>query len=177
MNRRTFLTSLIGVLQALLALALMIPGFRAVFSAPRRRERDAPFLRAAPLDTLDIGEPYLATIQAARWDAYVRYPPNPVGRVWLIRESDPAGTEKVRCLQTICPHLGCGINFIPGRAAFACPCHASEFGFDGKSQFGPSPRDMDELECRVGEPDDAGRRWVEVRYREFQPGIAEQREV
>ena len=177
MNRRTFLACLIGVLDGLIALALLVPGLRAVFSTPRRRKDEVDFIRVAPLDVLKEGEPHLAVVEGERWDAYVRYPPSPMGRVWLIREPDSGGEPKVRCLHTICPHLGCGINFVQERQAFACPCHASEFDAGGKSRFGPSPRNMDELECRLSDPDESGKRFVEVRYREFQTGVPDQREV
>jgi nitrite reductase/ring-hydroxylating ferredoxin subunit len=96
----------------------------------------------------------------------------------------PAGGAKtilalprVRCLQTICPHLGCGIGYAADRGAFSCPCHASEFDAAGRRLSGPAPRDMDELECRVTEPDENGRRWVEVRYQEFQTGLSARRPV
>jgi Rieske Fe-S protein len=177
MQRRTFLAGLIGILDGLIALGLVVPGVGAIFSPPRRRKSKADFFRVARLAALKPGEPYLASVEADHWDAYVHYPPSPVGRVWLIRDSSSGGVEQVRCLQTICPHLGCGIDFVPGRQAFSCPCHASEFSTDGKSLFGPSPRNMDELECKVGEEDENGQRWVEVRYKEFQPGTAQQSEV
>jgi Rieske Fe-S protein len=91
--------------------------------------------------------------------------------VWLIRDdADPA---KVRCLQTICPHLGCGIEFSADREAFTCPCHASEFDKTGRQRFGPSPRDLDALACHIEEAHPGGQQWVVVDYREFRTGTAE----
>ena len=72
----------------------------------------------------------------------------------------------VRCFQTSCPHLGCGVDYSADRKAFTCPCHASEFAVDGTPRFGPSPRPMDQLACRVTEPDGQGQRWIEVDYQE-----------
>jgi hypothetical protein len=89
----------------------------------------------------------------------------------------PDGEPFVRCFQTICPHLGCGIDYVAHSNAFACPCHASRFDADGRRRFGPSPRDMDRLECRVSPPDEIGQRWIEVRYQEFQTGVAERRVI
>jgi Rieske Fe-S protein len=81
----------------------------------------------------------------------------------------------IRCVQAMCPHLGCGIDFVPDRRVFTCPCHASEFDAAGQRRFGPSPRDMDELECRVSPPDERGERWIEVKYVEFRTGIPQKR--
>ena len=82
----------------------------------------------------------------------------------------------VRCVQVICPHLGCAVEYHADQSAFACPCHASTFDAAGKREGGPAPRDLDTLPCRVTRPDAAGHRWIEVRYEEFQTGIAEKRE-
>lgn len=85
----------------------------------------------------------------------------------------------VRCLQTICPHLGCGIDLAAQQnpTGFTCPCHVSEFDDAGRRGKGPSPRDMDELPCRVTAPDENGERWVEIQYVEFRTGTPEKRPI
>ncbi|MCH7591991.1 MAG: Rieske 2Fe-2S domain-containing protein, partial [Planctomycetes bacterium] len=147
-----------------------IPGVRYLLDPLRRSRTAFDFLRAAPLAALREGRPVRVIVSADRWDAYTHYPPGPIGSVWLIREQDDGDAPKVRCLQTICPHLGCGIDYVADRNAFVCPCHASEFEPGGRRRFGPSPRDMDELQCRITGPTDSHERWVEVRYAEFQTG-------
>ena len=92
-------------------------------------------------------------------------------------DADATSAPSIRCLQTICPHLSCGVDYVVDRGAFSCPCHVSEFDAGGKRLSGPSPRDMDELECRVTPPDEDGRRWVEVRYQEFRCGTPDKRLV
>jgi len=115
------------------------------------------------------------TVLADRWDAYTHYPPGPIGNVWLLRSESDDRDPKIRCLHVICPHLGCAIDYSADRKTFNCPCHASEFDAAGRRRFGPSPRDMDELECRISDADESGVQWVEVKYQEFQTGVSAKR--
>jgi len=172
MERRTFLKTCAGAIHSLIAVAVTVPALRFLLAPLRASRTGHGFLRAAPFDSLAAGRPTRATITAERWDAYMHHPPSPIGSVWLTR--DPQ-TQDVRCLQVICPHLGCGIESSPDRNAFFCPCHASEFDAQGRRRLGPSPRDMDELPCRVTDPDEQGLRWVEVQYAEFQTGVPAKR--
>lgn len=178
MLRRQFLTTLAAVVYGAIGLLIAIPGMRFL-TAPRRSSRGrSRFIRALPLAALVPDKPLRVTIHADRHDAYMHYPPGPIGSVWLLRkpnetdESDTNGGEVVRCLQTICPHLGCGIDYAVGRQRFTCPCHASDFDLTGAAQTGPSPRGMDELACRISDPDESGRRWIEIQYQEFKTGLA-----
>jgi Rieske Fe-S protein len=176
-HRRTVLKMAAGAIQAAAAMLLGVPGFRFLWGGSGRRRGESEFVRAVPFADLADGKPVRVVIAADRWDAYVHYPPGPIGSVWLIRENGARESGRVRCLQTICPHLGCGIDFAASRGLFTCPCHASAFDVSGRVLGGPSARAMDELECRIGEPDEQGRRWVEVRYQEFQTGVADRRVI
>ncbi len=176
-GRRTFLGLAADAVQAALAGVVVLPGFRLLLAPLRRRSDGVSFRPLVPLQDVPAGRPIRVVVNADRWDAYVHHPPGPIGGVWLIRHDADAIQPGVRCLQTICPHLGCGIDYLSARDVFSCPCHASEFDRTGKATSGPSPRPMDELECRISEPDEQGRRWVEIRYQEFVPGAAERRVV
>ena len=172
MHRRTFLKTLAAGLNGLIGLAIVIPGIRFLLDPLRRSSRDRGFLRVGPLTSLTAGRPQRVTVLSDRWDAYTHHPPGPIGNVWLLPGD---GDDRVRCLQVTCPHLGCTIDYAADRNAFQCPCHASEFDAAGRRRFGPSPRDMDELQCHITEPDESGVRWVEVKYQEFQTGVLEKR--
>ena len=140
------------------------PGLGFLLDPLRRSGRRRGFIPIATLDTAALDRPTRVVISADRWDAYTHYPPGPIGQVWLVREGQGEPEPKVRCYQAVCPHLGCIIDYASTRAKFYCPCHASEFDISGRRGIGPSPRDMDELQCRVTQPDQHGRRWIEVRY-------------
>lgn len=48
----------------------------------------------------------------------------------------------------ICPHLGCRFLWNDDADKFACPCHGSQFNFDGEHLAGPAPRGLDPLPLR-----------------------------
>lgn len=95
-------------------------------------------------------------------DAWTLMPPTRVGAVYAARSG--AG---VTVFSTSCPHLGCRVELGRGEARFACPCHESSFGADGRVLEGPAPRGLDPLEARVVD----GR--VEVRFLRFRSGTPE----
>ena len=51
-------------------------------------------------------------------------------------------------LSPICPHLGCRPIWNDDASRFQCPCHGSQFNFDGEHVAGPAPRGMDPLPLR-----------------------------
>jgi Rieske Fe-S protein len=48
----------------------------------------------------------------------------------------------------ICPHLGCYYNWSDAQNRFMCPCHGSQYSFDGTHLAGPAPRGLDPLPLR-----------------------------
>lgn len=44
---------------------------------------------------------------------------------------------RVRCMTSICTHLGCTVNAV--EVGFKCPCHGSTYDLDGKNTGGPAP--------------------------------------
>jgi menaquinol-cytochrome c reductase iron-sulfur subunit len=61
----------------------------------------------------------------------------------------PPDNGENRVLSTICPHLGCHVQWQKDNRRFFCPCHGSQFAPDGSLIQGPATRGMDQLECRV----------------------------
>jgi menaquinol-cytochrome c reductase iron-sulfur subunit len=48
----------------------------------------------------------------------------------------------------ICPHLGCFYNYNADANKFQCPCHGSQFDFEGAHISGPAARGLDPLPMR-----------------------------
>lgn len=66
----------------------------------------------------------------------------------------------------ICPHLGCRYNYDPSANKFACPCHGSQFTYDGTHIAGPAARGLDPLPLR----EQSGAAQVEwIRYKPTVP--------
>jgi menaquinol-cytochrome c reductase iron-sulfur subunit len=109
-------------------------------------------------------------------DAWNRFRDVPVGSIWLRRESADA---PIIAFSSVCPHLGCSVNYRRGEGDFFCPCHTSAFSLDGTKKNEIPPRNMDALEVVTmtdGQPDPAGTE-IWVRYQNFKKGIAEQEAV
>ncbi len=165
-DRRTILKVLTGVIGTGAAAAVAAPAIRVLIAPVNRTTVSgagqfvpvAP-LEAVPKDGTPLNVPVV--IDAPR-DAWTELPPTKVGTVFLRFDGD-----RLRALSSICPHLGCGIDFAQGINRFACPCHESFFETDGNVASGPAPRAMDELETRVVD----GR--IEVKFVKFKIGTSE----
>jgi menaquinol-cytochrome c reductase iron-sulfur subunit len=163
MNRRDFYRFGTIVLGNLVALALAVPGVAYLLDPIRRKSRQGDFDTVARLNQLAVGVPQAFPIIDERQDAWVRYPREPVGSVWLIRQPDGA-KEPVIAFTSECPHLGCAVNLAADGKSFLCPCHTSNFAFDGKPLNQVPPRPMDQLEVKLSEGDDPE---VRVKFQRF----------
>jgi Rieske Fe-S protein len=144
-DRRTFLRWATHGLGALFAVVLGIPAIAYLIDPRNRPGRQAGFRTVARLDDLEVGKPKLAVISDSRRDAWTLHPNDVVGRVWLIRREN----NRVEAFTTICPHLGCSVNFTGQE--FLCPCHGGCFDLTGQPKLlaglsNPAPRGMDSLE-------------------------------
>jgi cytochrome b6-f complex iron-sulfur subunit len=57
----------------------------------------------------------------------------------IIARVAESGTAQVITLSDICTHMGCGVALDVANSRFDCPCHASEYKFDGTVITGPAP--------------------------------------
>jgi len=110
--------------------------------------------------SLFSADPTKVDIYAERVDAWNRVENVKLGSAW-VAERD--GT--LVAYSSVCPHLGCAIDFDVDERKFKCPCHRSAFGLDGSREEGPAPRGLDTLEIK----DEDGA--VSVLYERFRQGI------
>jgi len=142
MTRRDFHRYGSLVLGGLIKLAIAVPAVGFLVSPlckkPGQAEEDA-FETLTSLSQLPVGVPRSFAIIKDVTDAWVKYPHEPGGSVWLIRQA--AGSKpEVIAYTAECPHLGCAINLSADGKSFLCPCHTSAFDFDGKPQNKIPPR-------------------------------------
>lgn len=70
--------------------------------------------------------------------------PNNVGKFWMV------STDKgIMTHYKICTHLGCLYKWDESAKIFACPCHGSQFKYDGTYRAGPAPRGLDRFSFEV----------------------------
>jgi menaquinol-cytochrome c reductase iron-sulfur subunit len=164
-NRRRFLELLTEFLMGLLALVVAFPAV-AYFLAPLRKKSgvggsEPGFQDVGPIADLPSGEWRLVSLEVVQADGWkksrVRH------AIWVQKKAD----GNLVVLSSICPHLGCPVNWHPDQSQFFCPCHGGVFNPDGRQISGPPPRAMDPLEFEVRE----GRLWV--RWQDFKIGAAE----
>jgi menaquinol-cytochrome c reductase iron-sulfur subunit len=152
---------------AIIAVVVAIPVL-GYFLAPLRKKSEvaeggATFADAGPVADFPLGQWRLAALESIQEDGWkktrVRH------SAWIRRQGE--GTEGFTVLSTICPHLGCPVNWHPDQSKFICPCHGGVFSEAGRQVSGPPPRNMDSLDFEVQN----GRLWI--RWQDFKIGIAE----
>jgi Rieske Fe-S protein len=161
-ERRAFLKLLTAGLGAIAGALAVIPGLGFLASPlGRRTVGGGNPLRVASTRDVKPGRPLRVTAVGPRDDAWLRLDKVTLGSLWLVRAVEDG---PIKAFSTVCPHLGCGVDFDDKAGKFNCPCHASAFDLDGRCLGGPSPRGLDELEARVDGRD------VLVRYQRFRVG-------
>jgi Rieske Fe-S protein len=166
-KRRRFLGLFTDLLMAIIALGVAIPAVSYFFGPLRRRSGDegagSPFQDAGLLTEIPLGQWQLLSVEMVHQDGWkktrVRH------AIWVLRQDE--SNQGITVLSSICPHLGCPINWHPDQSQFVCPCHGGIFDVDGRHTGGPPPRAMDRLEFEVR----ASRLWV--RWQDFKIGVAE----
>ncbi|MFM8477959.1 MAG: ubiquinol-cytochrome c reductase iron-sulfur subunit [Planctomycetaceae bacterium] len=122
---------------------------------------------AVPAD----GTPVSVTVYDDIEDAWNRFPNVPVGSIWLRK----VGDGPILAFNSICPHLGCSVNYRRAENDFFCPCHTSAFALDGKKSNEVPPRDMDALDVamRTGGKDDPAGSEIWVKFQNFRRATSE----
>jgi Rieske Fe-S protein len=161
--RRAALIAGIGGLGAALAAVVGAPAVAFVvhpLRTPTTRGAAEP-LAIGRLEDFPDGVPVKVDLYADKVDAWNRVDDVKVGSAWVIRRG-----EALTAFSTVCPHLGCSVDYEAATGKFKCPCHRSAFGLDGAVEEGPSPRALDALETTV-EAGDV--RLTYVRFRQGTP--------
>ncbi|WP_045119156.1 ubiquinol-cytochrome c reductase iron-sulfur subunit [Haliangium ochraceum] len=129
---------------------------------------------SAPVDVLDAealtpgAPPVRVQINASEMrNAWATAQDTPLGAAW-VRKTD-AG--EVEALSSVCPHLGCAVDYDAQENVYKCPCHRSAFAPDGEKQSGPSKRGLDPLPVKVED----GR--VKITFIRYRTDIAEREPV
>lgn len=124
------------------------------------------FITAGRVERFAEGAPVKVDLLSDKVDAWNRVEQVKIGSAWVVNLNG-----KLVAYSTVCPHLGCAIDWDPAADRFKCPCHRSAFDKDGKIEDGPAPRVMDSLECK--EEDGL----LSIKYLRFKQGVPEKHVV
>ncbi len=161
-ERRKFLKVGVGVLGAGCACAVAVPavGYLAFPLGHDVTSKLDAYLPAGEAEAFG-DTPTKVDLYADRVDAWNRVRQVKVGSAWVAKRDG-----KWLALSTVCPHLGCAIDWDGEAKLYTCPCHTSAFEPSGAHQQGPAPRGMDELEVKEAEG------LVQIRYQRFRQGLS-----
>lgn len=162
-SRRLFLNLGMAALGVAGASVVVVPGV-AYLLAPLGREHgeEVGYIPTYDRSMFPPGEPVKVELVADKIDGWNADKDVKLGAAWVVALDD-----ELIAISTVCPHLGCAIDYDPSERKFKCPCHRSAFALDGTPEYGPSPRALDRLDVRVAD------RLVEIRYQTFKTGISE----
>ena len=167
--RRVFLKWVAAIAGSAAGLICAVPVLGAVLFPVRSRtvSEGEGFLPVGDVDQLPPGLPVKVAVRATRLDAWNETKGVELASVWLRKKKDGS----IAAFSSICPHLGCSVDYLADSGTFNCPCHGSVFGADGRIVSGPSPRPLDGLATRV----EGGQ--ILVKFERFVPGTREQRKA
>jgi len=121
-------------------------------------------LKVKPESLPEDGTPQLVKVYDDVVDAWNKFPNQEVGSVWLSRGPD----GDVRAFSSICPHLGCAVDFRQANRDYYCPCHQSAFTLSGEKKNEIPPRSMDSLQVKLD-----AQQSIWVKYEKFRATIPE----
>jgi cytochrome b6-f complex iron-sulfur subunit len=82
------------------------------------------------------------------------FAPETVDETWKDAGVWVVNTEgRIMAISTVCTHLGCTPNWLPGEKKFKCPCHGSGYYINGVNFEGPTPRPLERFAVTVDPTD------------------------
>lgn len=167
LDRRRFLNAVTVGLGGLVGLIMAVPLVRFLFFPLGRKvvTDTGEAIETIAADELAPGAPPVRIELAGDRvrDAWGVADDARLGAAYLQKNED----GEVTALSSVCPHLGCSIDFDGASDSFKCPCHKSAFARSGEKLGGPSKRGLDPLPVAIKD----GR--VMVTWKRYRTDIAE----
>ena len=140
-SRRSFFGALLGVGGIAMSALLAVPVLRYVLYPLYAKSSLGKWSKVGVVDSFPPqgSGPVLKQITFHKLDGW---------RETVTRESvyiDRTPEGKIRVLSSICPHLGCSVQWHRSQNRFVCPCHGSVYSEQGDLVQGPARRGMDPL--------------------------------
>jgi Rieske Fe-S protein len=142
-NRRGFLEAIFGVLAAIGALLVAIPGVRFLIgnALEASATKWVELGKVADLPPAAVTQVNYSTRATDAWREVTQR-----GTVYV---SSADGGATFTALDGTCTHLGCIVQWNEGESNFICPCHSGHFTREGEVISGPPPRRLRQLAVKV----------------------------
>jgi Rieske Fe-S protein len=166
-SRRTFMANAVTVMSGIIGVSLAIPIVGSLLPSKSGSDGNWSPLTASELDslqkatstpvkmsfTLKYKDGYLPEQSADEYvwgikvdqDKFVKARPDIFDAAGKADVDYPVVNMGFVIFSPICPHLGCRFLWDASGNKFACPCHGSQYDFDGAHIAGPAPRGLDPL--------------------------------
>jgi menaquinol-cytochrome c reductase iron-sulfur subunit len=143
-DRRSFQTSIIYALWAVISGALSLPAAVYLLAIPKsKKDSGSGWVEAGDVSQLKQNVPEEFVFRRNRLDGWKVTSEKTTA--WVIRQND----SQIVAFTPQCTHLGCAYSYDDKNKEFLCPCHTSTFGLDGKVLTGPAPRALDRYETKI----------------------------
>lgn len=144
-SRRSFFGALLGVGTAGMGALLAVPVLRYLLYPLYAKSKGTWWSKVMPHRAVPSAKaaPVLKDITFNQEDGWREV----VTTEGVYAETLPSG--KTQVLSSICPHLGCTVQWQGDKDRFYCPCHGSVYNRDGGLVHGPAQRGMDPLPTEV----------------------------
>jgi menaquinol-cytochrome c reductase iron-sulfur subunit len=144
MPRRSFFNVIVAAGGAIMTAILGVPIVRAALFPVFDASSANPWSDLGPLENFkNLSKPLTQPLALERRDGWSLANANQT--LYLVA----GASGQPRVLSSVCPHLGCTVQWRAEQDNFHCPCHGGTFAPDGCRISGPPARGMDELPTRV----------------------------
>lgn len=143
MDRRKFLSGIIGVVAGAVATLVGLPTIGYLISPGVKKQNKEQWLTLGPLSSLTLGVPSGFPFSRKIKDGWVES--SQTGVAYAITHDG----QNVKVFSNVCTHLSCRVNWSAERNGFFCPCHDGLFGVEGEVLAGPPPRPLDQFQTKI----------------------------
>jgi menaquinol-cytochrome c reductase iron-sulfur subunit len=133
---------------------MAVPLFRFAISPLSHPGGAADWFSLGPVGEFKGTDPMRADVEVRKVDGWRVTTAKQT--VWVTHD----GSNQLRVLSAVCPHLGCIVPWSSEQKSFVCPCHDGRFAKDGSRLSGPPPRGLDPLPIKT----EGGNLYVRYEY-------------
>jgi menaquinol-cytochrome c reductase iron-sulfur subunit len=142
-DRRKFLTGIIGVVAGAVAVGVGLPAIGYLVSPGLKSQNQDEWVTLGPLSSLTPGIPTGFPYSVKTTDGWVESSQS--GVAYAVTQDG----QTVTVFSNVCTHLSCRVTWHGDRNVFICPCHDGIFNVDGTVIGGPPPRPLDQFQTKI----------------------------